>query len=284
MVNFWHKIILISIYSLLSYQPLLAQQFDELRTMKYCKTMSLSAGFLDLALGAELRADIPLNKLMLNGAFGYIASQGSDSVFVAPVNSVSNGGGSGYFAKIGCGFRITRSNFVIRKKYQILTYDEYLYFFRNGGKGYYLRNPSNFGKNDNYLMFNIFRLPDGQFVQAVSKTGRKVGLFTAGYNDYLMFSFRHIRQSFSNQDRLTITIADLSVLFTNDLNQRGIYGEVMSIRNPLNISVGFGGIKRSDKPPNFGQYIFKNEKPDDYNWHIQLRVTIGYSFITKIRK
>ena len=284
MGNLRNYIIIFSLLIAIHSQQLSAQNRDELRTLKYCKTLNLSAGFLDLALGAELRADLPVNKLMLSGAFGYISSPGLDTVFIPPVTSVSNGGGSGYFAKIGVGYKISRKNFVVKEKYKILTLNEYLYFFNTGDRRYYTRDPSYFSKNENFLMVNILRLPDGKFVQAVSKTGRKVSLFTEGYNDYFMLSFRHMRQSFSNADRLTIIIADLSVLFTKDLYQRGIYGEISGIRKPLNVTFGFGGIKRNDVPSNFGQYIFENEEPDDYAWHIQLRATIGYSFVTKVRK
>jgi len=256
-----------------------AQYTEGPKSIKLIKSLSTSVGFIDMGLGAEARVDIPVNKIIINGTFGYKGSVTGDSVFLSPFKSINSIGDEGIFYKVGLGYKISRDEYIVKEEFKILSPEEYAYFF-GSDDGYYTRNSTSGSRFETYLLFDYIHVPSGKFIQTTSTTGRRVGLFVHGYNNYFSPKLRRVRQDYTDGE-LTILITDVSFFFTDDFRQKGVYFEYMGIRGPFNISLGIGAIRRNDLPSNFGQFVFGKETADDYKWYIPLTVTCGFSIVTR---
>jgi hypothetical protein len=240
---------------------------------KSIKAVSLTGGLIGFGFGGEVRADISVGNFLIFGSAGYKGYGARDSSLKLGSRTYQRiilSDCKGPIFKFGVGIRIHRSEnstteFVASDMW--MTEDAFNYYIHSRG------NYANFPQlKSTYLMLEVSSLPTGTFFLAPYGFGPGRALFIPANNVYVSPRFRFMKE-IAPLNRTTII--DFGPIICTDVKQAGLILNMILINRHFNYSMGFGLLRRSDKPNNFDDPF---DGDGSYKWVFPFHFTFGGSF------
>jgi len=242
---------------------------------KSLKAFSLTTGLIGFGFGGEARADVSIGNYMIYGSAGYKDYGARDSMITIgghTYQQVILSDCKGMILKFGIGYRFKRSEnsaveFVADNLY--ITEDAFNYYLHYTG-----RNEDLPHLKSKYLMLEISSLPTAVFHKGPTNGS---SVFIRGNNVYLSAIIRYLDETAPINK---IFITDFGPLVSSDLKQAGLMVNFILINHHFNYSMGFGLIRRFDKPANV---IDPFEGDGSYKWAFPFQFSFGGTFIRQKR-
>jgi hypothetical protein len=245
---------------------------------KSVKAVSLTGGLIGFGPGGEVRADISIGRYMIFGSAGYKGYGARDSMFSdgsRTYQQIIVSDCKGPILNFGVGFRFKRSEntaveFVANDMY--VTEDAFNYYLHYTG-----RNENLPHLKSKYAMLEISSLPTGVFYNGPGGHWTGGSIFIKGNNVYISAILRSMDE-IAPINRATII--DFGPMVSSDFRQAGLMVNIFLINHHFNYSMGFGLIRRFDKPD---VVIDPFEGDGAYKWGFPFHFTFGGTFIRQKR-